>query len=207
MKVNVIKNLHNRVKSPVVKTINKLALYMSLALSALYGQGLQAEESVYFESSLGVAFHSLELDQKPDVATTSVGEYGSLSLGYALKHTLNITTTLRFWNTSEDEEGEETSSEHALFHDFHFAGLSMGIDAQLFIPSLARGPYIKAGRHCWAASITQTFDLWNGSGCSNIAGAGLSWESTTTDGTHFVEMALTRFKNLNSWMLVAGHRF
>ncbi len=190
-----------------MKKVSSFVLLISIVSSFLASQTAMAEETVYVESSLGVAFHSLELQEKPDVSATSTGEYASLSLGYALKHTLNIATTLRFWNTPTDKEGEEEYSEHALFHDFHFAGLSMGVDAQLFIPSLARGPYIKAGRHCWAASITQTFDLWNGSGCSNIAGAGLSWQSNATEGTHFVEVVLTRFKKLNSWMLVTGHRF
>lgn len=186
-----------------MKTVFNLVLFISLTHSLLISQAVMAEESIYVETSLGVAFHSLELEDKPDMSATSTGEYASLSMGYALIHTLNIATTLRFWNTDQEEE----YSEHALFHDFHFGGLSMGIDAQLFIPSLARGPYVKAGRHCWAASISQTFDVWNGSGCSNIAGAGLSWQSNATEGTHFVEIVLTRFKKLNSWMLVTGHRF
>jgi len=197
----------NRIKSPSVKTVSNFVLLISIISSFLASQTVMAEETVYVETSLGVAFHSLELQEKPDVSTTSTGEYASLSLGYALKHTLNIATTLRFWNTPTDQEGEEDHLEHALFHDFHFGGLSMGIDAQFFIPSLARGPYVKAGRHCWAASISQTFDVWNGSGCSNIAGAGLSWESSAVGGTNFVEITLTRFKKLNSWMLVTGHRF
>ena len=190
-----------------MKTVFNLVLFISLTHSLLFSQTVMAEEAVYVETSLGVAFHSLELEDKPDVSATSTGEYASLSLGYALKHTLNIATTLRFWNTPTDKEEEEEYLEHALFHDFHFGGLSMGIDAQFFIPSLARGPYLKTGRHCWAASITQTFDVWNGSGCSNIAGAGLSWESSAAGGTNFVEIVLTRFKKLNSWMLVTGHRF
>jgi len=178
-------------------------LLVSLTFSFLASQTAMAEETVYVESSLGVAFHSLELQEKPDVSATSTGEYASLSLGYALKHTMNIATTLRFWNTDQEED----YSDHALFHDFHFGGLSMGLDAQFFIPSLDRGPYVKAGRHCWAASISQTLDVWSGSGCSNIAAAGFSWESSGAGGANFVEMALTRFKKLNSWMLVAGHRF
>ncbi len=190
-----------------MKTVFSLALFIGLTYSLFLSKAVIAEDAVYVETSLGVAFHSLELQEKPDVSTTSTGEYASLSLGYALKHTLNIATTLRFWNTPTDQEGEEDHLEHALFHDFHFGGLSMGVDAQFFIPSLDRGPYIKAGRHCWAASISQTFDVWSGSGCSNIAGAGLSWESSAAGGTNFVEIDLTRFKKLNSWMLVAGHRF
>ncbi len=161
----------------------------------------QAEQALYVETSLGVAFHSFELDETPDAS--AIGEYASLSMGYSLKHTLNMATSLRFWNTNKEEE----YSEHALFHDFHFGGLSMGIDAQFFIPSLDRGPYVKAGRHCWAASISQTFDVWNGSGCSNIAGAGIMWDSSNSGSANFVEVILTRFKKLNSWMLVAGHRF
>ncbi len=190
-----------------MKSVSRLVLRISLIITFFLSQAVTAEETVYVETSLGVAFHSLELEEKPDVSSTSTGEYASLSLGYALKHTLNIATTLRFWNTPSDKEGEEESSGHALFHDFHFGGLSVGIDTQFFIPSLDRGPYVKAGRHCWAASISQTFDVWSGSGCSNIAGAGLSWESSTAGGTNFVEVTLTRFKKLNSWMLVAGHRF
>jgi len=190
-----------------VKKVSSVVLLVSIFSSFLASQTIMAEETVYVESSLGVAFHSFELQEKPDVSATSTGEYASLSLGYALKHTLNIATTLRFWNTPSDKEGEEESSEHALFHDFHFGGLSMGVDAQFFIPSLDRGPYVKAGRHCWAVNISQTFNVWNGSGCSNIAGAGLSWESRAAGGTNFVEIALTRFKKLNSWMLVTGHRF
>ncbi len=186
-----------------MKIVFNLVLFISLTHSLLPSQTVMAEESIYVETSLGVAFHSLELQDKPDMSATSTGEYASLSMGYALKHTLNIATTLRFWNTDQEEE----YSEHALFHDFHFGGLSMGVDAQFFIPSLDRGPYVKAGRHCWAASISQTFDVWSGSGCSNIVAAGLSWESSTADGANFVEVALTRFKKLNSWMLVAGHRF
>ncbi|MEH6348223.1 MAG: hypothetical protein V7785_24210 [Bermanella sp.] len=186
-----------------MKSVSRLVLLINMTISFFLSPAAMAEEIVYVETSLGVAFHSLELEEKPDASATSTGEYASLSLGYALKHTLNIATTLRFWNTDPEEE----YSEHALFHDFHFGGLSVGVDAQFFIPSLMRGPYIKAGRHCWAASISQTFDVWSGSGCSNIAGAGLSWESSTAGGTNFVEIALTRFKKLNSWMLVAGHRF
>ena len=186
-----------------MKSASRLVLRISFIISFFLSQTVTAEETIYVETSLGVAFHSLELQEKPDVSATSTGEYASLSLGYALKHTMNIATTLRFWNTDQEED----YSDHALFHDFHFGGLSMGLDAQFFIPSLDQGPYVKGGRHCWAASISQTLDVWSGSGCSNIAAAGLSWESSTAGGTNFVEIALTRFKKLNSWMLVAGHRF
>ena len=75
-----------------MKTVFSLVLLISLAHSLFLSQPAMAEETIYVETSLGVAFHSLELEEKPDVSATSIGEYASLSLGYALKHTLNIAT-------------------------------------------------------------------------------------------------------------------
>ncbi len=155
------------------------------------------------ETSLGVGIYNIKLQSDPDLSISSVGEYAGLSFGYSLGHTLNVMSTVRIWSAEDEQEVD-----HALLHDFHFAGLSLGIDAQMYLPSLSNGPYGKVGRHCWVASVYEAFNIWDGSGCSNILAGGISWKSDNElAGDNFFELMLTRFKYVRSWMFIVGHRF
>lgn len=180
------------------KYLGLMVLGCALSMSALAQQG-------FIESSVGVSFHSIDLGD--DTQVISTGEYFSLSAGMKMKHTLSVSGSLRLWST-EEEDDHGDAVEHALFHDFHFTGISMGVDAQLFLPALAQGPYLKGGRHCWSANVSEVFNIWDGSGCSNLFGAGVLWNTNKhTDSGMFTEVLLTRFKYVNSWMLAVGVRF
>lgn len=157
----------------------------------------------FIETSVGVGFHSIDLGQTEAISTT---EYLSLSTGVEWKHTLNLAGSFRLWST--EEESHQNNTHHVLFHDFHFTGVSVGLDAQLFIPSLAQGPYVKAGRHCWAANVSDVFNIWDGNGCSNLLGGGVLWKSEGVEkGAFFTEVLTTRFKYVSSWMLAIGYHF
>lgn len=148
------------------------------------------------EGSVGVAFHELNIDEETSIRT--VGEYINLSFGQRFKHSLSASVSFRAWGTDEDE------FEHDVF------GVSLGVEGQVFVPSFNHGPYAKFGRHCWGISLIHTVDLWDGSGCSNIVGAGLLLKTDPGDkdgSGMFFEVVLTRFKQLHSWMFAAGRRF
>ena len=164
-----------------------------------------ANENKFVEGGVGVGFHNIALTNGGEVS--SISEFLRFSGGVKLKHTLSLSGSLRIWNTGEEDDNGDAVN-HALFHDFHFTGISMGAEAQLFLPSLAQGPYIKGGRHCWVASVREVFNLWNASGCSNLVGTGiLIQNSAGNKGSYFAEVILTEFKYVNSWMLVGGVRF
>lgn len=157
----------------------------------------------FIETSVGVGFHSIDLGETEAISTT---EYLSLSTGIELQHTLNLAGSFRIWST--EEESNQDNARHVLFHDFHFTGVSVGVDAQLFTPSLAQGPYIKAGRHCWAANVSEVFNIWDGNGCSNLVGGGVLWKNGNAErGAFFTEVLLTRFKYVNTWMLAFGYHY
>lgn len=182
-------------------------LFVYLLLVGMYCNQVSADSrsSLYSEGSLGVAFYDIDVDE--DSSITSVGEYASLSIGQRFKHTLAAQLSLRVWNT-EDDDNPNQDITHVLFHDFHFAGISLGAEAQFFLPTLGEGPYAKIGRHCWAVAVEDIFNIWNGSGCSNIAGGGFLFNTAGNEGSGvFAEVLLTRFKFVNSWMLVGGVRF
>jgi hypothetical protein len=184
--------------------MNQWMKYLGLiSLGCLLNVKAVAQEG-FIESSIGVSFHRIELGD--DTQVVSTGEYFSLSVGSKMKHTLSLSGSLRLWNTEEDDQGDAV--EHALFHDFHFTGISLGLDAQFFLPALAEGPYLKGGRHCWTANVREVFDIWSGSGCSNLVGAGfLVKGANASKGAYFGEVLLTRFQYVHSWMLVGGVRF
>lgn len=177
---------------------------LSVLLSVLLSISVTA--SPYMETSVGLAFYNIEIDENSSVS--SLGEYAGFSIGQSFKHSLSASVSMRLWNTS-DEEDSEADVNHALLHDFHFAGISLGAEAQIFLPLQRNGPYAKFGRHCWGASAEDALNIWSGSGCSNIAGGGILIEGASSDGASglFAEVLLTRFKIVHSWMLVLGARF
>lgn len=173
-------------------------------IACLLSQSVFGQSPQFVETSFGFAAHSIEA--RDGGSLTSTGEYLNLSAGLQLKHTLSMSSSLRIWSTEEDTQ--EDSIEHTLFHNFHFAGISLGVEGQMFLPTLKQGPYAKVGRHCWAVGVSQFFNIWDGSGCSNIVGGG--WMLNAQDEAKvrpFFEVMLTRFKYVNSWMLIAGARF
>jgi hypothetical protein len=159
-----------------------------------------AESKPIVEAGIGVGFHTIELGNNS--TTTSVSEHLSFSLGYKLKHTLGIMGSFRFWNS----EDSDSNGSQATFHDFHFTGLSVGLDAQLFLPMQTQGPYAKAGHHCWTANAWDVINIFNDNGCSKLAGAGILW-SMEANRSIYTEVLITRFKQVKSWMLVIGGRF
>lgn len=185
--------------------MNQWMKYLGLiSLGCLLNVNVSAQNG-FIESSIGVSFHSIDLGG--DTQVVSTGEYLSLSVGSQMKHTLSLSGSLRLWST-EEEDDQGDAVKHALFHDFHFTGISLGLDAQLFLPALAEGPYLKGGRHCWTANVREVFNIWNGSGCSNLVGAGFLVKGVNANnGAYFGEVLLTRFQYVNSWMLVGGVRF
>jgi hypothetical protein len=166
------------------------------------GNSVWAESKPIVEASIGVGFHEIEIGNNSSV--TSVSEHLSFSLGYQLKNTLGLMGSFRFWNT-EDNDGNDHSHQN-VFHDFHFAGVSVGIDAQLFLPFQTQGPYIKAGHHCWTARAWEVINIFNDSGCSKLFGAGVLWNAEAGKSI-FTEVFVTRFETVESWMLVVGGRF
>lgn len=160
-------------------------------------------EVSFTETSIGMALHSI--DVSPSSGISTLGEYMGFSMGIEAKHTLSVMGSVRLWNTEDDEDDP---AQHIFLHDFHFTGLSVGLDGQFFLPTLNKGPYLKIGRHCWSANVSQIFNIWNGNGCSNLAGAGLMLGGTEgEEGKIFAEVLLTRFEYINSWMLAVGMRF
>lgn len=165
---------------------------------------LPAQSQPFLESSIGAAFHTVEVSETSSL--TSVGEYVSFSAGVQAKSTLSLSMSLRLWSTEDDED--QSDIDHAFLHDFHFTGISLGVETQVFIPSFAQGPYVKLGRHCWAVDVVEVINIWDGSGCSNIAGVGWLWNPDRSYAKGmFTEITTTRFKYVDSWMLIAGVRF
>jgi|GEM_PF-2975200 len=162
--------------------------------------------SPFMDTSVGLAFYNIEVDENSSIS--SVGEYAGFSIGQRFKHSLAASLSMRLWNTSDEDDGDADVN-HALLHEFHFAGISLGAEAQIFLPLQSHGPYAKFGRHCWGASAEDVLNVWSGSGCSNIAGGGILMEGANSDGASglFAEVLLTRFKFVHSWMLVFGARF
>ena len=186
--------------------MNKYLKVLLVIYALTFSSAILAYDARFGEGALGVGFHSIELDDGGEVS--SIGEFVRFSAGVKLKHTLSLSGSLRIWNNSEDVDDEGDRVEHALFHDFHLTSVSLGIGAQLFLPALAQGPYIKGGRHCWTANVRDVFNIWNGSGCSNIVGAGILFKDPEgSGGSFFGEVVLTRFKYVNTWMLAGGIRF
>jgi hypothetical protein len=176
--------------------------YLSIIFLCFYTSISSAYESENMaEVSFGVAVHNLNANTNK--AGNSSGKYLGLSIGYELKHTLTLMSSIRLWHEDEDEEGS-----NGIFHDFNFTGLSLGLDAQFFLPGLSRGPYVKAGHHCWTAHVWQSLNPFNDTGCSKLLGAGFLWEdSSELGGSAFTEILITRFERIESWVLVYGHRF
>jgi hypothetical protein len=177
----------------------KVFIWLILLMAGLPAS---ADSKRFVETSIGVGFHQIKIGDNRPVKTTS--EYLSLSLGYQLKYTLAIMGSFKFWNT-ERMGSDEDNNEYA-FNDFNFTGLSTGIDAQLFLPFLTQGPYIKAGHHCWTAYVRNTINIFNHTGCSKLVGLGMLLK-TGSNHSVFTEVLITRFKKVESWMLVIGGRF
>ena len=156
------------------------------------------------EGSVGMALHELHIDEESSIK--SAGQYLNLSFGQRFKHSLSGAVSLRAWGAKD--YGEEDDDEYEL--KSHVFGVSLGVEGQVFMPTFNHGPYAKFGRHCWGVSLINALDIWDGSGCSNIIGAGilLMPEVGDKDGSGtFYEVVLTRFKQLHSWMFVVGRRF
>lgn len=176
-----------------------------LVLTVCFSKAAFANESHFVDGAIGVGFHDIQLNGGGEVS--SISEFLRVSAGVTLKHTLSVSGSLRLWNTGEEDDNGD-AIEHALFHDFHFTGVSMGAEAQLFLPSLAQGPYVKGGRHCWVASVREVFNLWNASGCSNLVGTGVLMNNNAGGKeAYFAEVLFTEFKYVHSWMLAVGVRF
>ena len=178
---------------------------MKAVILLLSSSVAMSQQSGFIETSIGAAFHEINLSDGSRVST--LGEYFSVSAGLRPRHTLSVSGSFRLWST-EEEDDRGDAVEHALFHDFHFTGLSLGLDAQLFLPLMDQGPYVKVGRHCWAVNVQEVFNIWNGNGCSNLLGGGVLLNGDHSNrGAFFAEVLLTRFKHVSSWMLAAGVRF
>lgn len=148
----------------------------------------------YTESSVGFAVHEVKFD---DVSVNTAGYFLNVSAGKRFPKTLSAGLTLKFWGTDEKYE-----------HNVY--GLSLGVEAKMFLPAMDHGPYVKGGRHCWAVSVIGALDLWDGSGCSNTIAAGFQMpaEGGEAKGTGmFYEVMVARFRRMHSSMFVVGTRF
>lgn len=180
---------------PALKWLQGLCLYVCIFPSVAIP---------VFEGSVGAAFHELTIDEESAIRT--VGQYLNLSFGERFKHSLSGAVSLRLWSARDfaDEDDDDYELESHVF------GVSVGVEGQIFLPSMNHGPYARLGRHCWAMSLINMINVWDGSGCSNIVGGGilLAPEPGDKDGSGtFYEVVLTRFEQLHSWMFVVGRRF
>lgn len=168
--------------------------------SAYNDAGFNLDSPWYMVSAIQLGLHSLESDNE-EVNLTSVGEGVYLAVGREVLPIMSFEVALDFWFNDEEEEDPV---DHALLHDFHFAGISLGTNAIFHFPG-GQGPYAKVGRHCWTASAYDAWDIWDGQGCSNLFGGGVVFGS---QGKGFIlEASRIRYKRVHSWFLTAGMKF
>ncbi|NVK39176.1 MAG: hypothetical protein HWE18_14710 [Gammaproteobacteria bacterium] len=163
------------------------------------GQDMQLDAPWYTVSAIQLGLHSLDTDNE-EVDLTSVGEGVYFAIGRPVLPIMSLEVGVDFWfNDEEDEDPVD----HAVLHDFHFAGISVGTNAIFHFPG-GEGPYAKVGRHCWSASAYDAWNVWNGNGCSNLFGGGLFFGEGKG---FFLEATRTRYKRVHSWFLSAGIKF
>lgn len=165
----------------------------------------------YVNGSVGVGHFSIENKTMNDEQDTSYGGFIKLGFGYAFKHTILVGGALRWWNVDDeddDDDGyEDELVQHILFHDFHFAGFSGGLDIQSFMPGFKRGPYIRYGRHCW---IAQVYDYSHSTGsneCGDIWALGILGNRRASKEGAMLEVEYTRMGQVDATVLSIGVQY
>lgn len=158
---------------------------------------------MYLSSSVKLGLHSR--NGKYDSNSRSAGEGVSFALGATMLPILSVEVALNMWFPSDEEEDDRYSSNggYIFLTGYEFAGISIGTNVLLHFPN--DGPYAKFGRHCWSASVYETLDVWDGSGCSNTVGGGILFGQKGRG--YFLEANRIRYKRVDSWFLTAGLRF
>ncbi|GAA6134152.1 hypothetical protein NBRC116188_09410 [Oceaniserpentilla sp. 4NH20-0058] len=132
----------------------------------------EMENKVWFGSaSYLIGHHSY----KPEDEVLSSYTSGiNLTAGIHLLPIASIESAFTFWLDSDEEEDNlEDSITHSIFHDFHFEGASVGVNGIIHLP-IKNSPFVKFGRHCWSLEANEVLNIWDGSGCSNLSGAGIT---------------------------------
>lgn len=169
-------------------------------LDADSGLRFGANSPWYVTSAVQLGLHSIDRPSG-ELDLSSIGQGFYFALGRPVMPILSLETALDFWFTDEEDENPV---DHALLHDFHFSGISLGVNAIFHLPGV-QGPYAKIGRHCWGASVYDTLDIWDGSGCSNLFGGG-AYFGPSGHG-YFMELSRIRYERVDSWFMTAGLRF
>lgn len=169
-----------------------LRVLMALALSVIGAPNWaqDVDSSIYKTMAIKLGFY--RMDQGEEGWHVSSGEAVSAGIGLEVLPILAVEVNASAWYPRGNDE-----------YDFNFAGLSIGTNALLQLPS--GGPYAKFGRHCWSANAFHAVNIWDGSGCSNTIGGGLLFNDNGS--IYFVEGSRIRFKRVDSWFLAAGVRF
>jgi len=160
---------------------------------------------MYLSSSVKLGLHNRngEYDSSP----RSAGRGLSFALGTTVLPILSVEVAVNMWFPGDEEDEEDnrylSNGGYTFITGYEFAGISIGTNALLHFPG--EGPYAKFGRHCWSASVYETLDVWDGSGCSNTVGGGILFGQNGRG--YFFEANRIRYKRVDSWFLTAGLRF
>lgn len=144
--------------------------------NSIPNQHTYTEEDMENKIWLGSASYLIGLHSyKPkDEILSSYTSGLSFTAGLYVLPIFSVESAFTFWLSSEEEEGDLGDNiTHRLFHDFHFEGASAGVNGILNLP-IKNSPFLKFGRHCWSLEASEVFNIWDGSGCSNISGAGIT---------------------------------
>lgn len=158
---------------------------------------------VYLSGSMKLGLHNRNGEYYS--GSRSVGEGLSFALGARVLPVLSVEVALNMWFPDNEDDDSKYSSNggYTFLTRYEFAGISVGTNVLLHFPN--SGPYAKFGRHCWSASVYETLDVWDGSGCSNSIGGGILFGKKGRG--YFFEANRIRYKQIDSWFLTAGVRF
>lgn len=112
-----------------------------------------------------------------------------------------VSTGVGFWLWGNGDRNENATVAE-------FDGVSASWDITLRLPlAQGQGPYVRYGRHCWAAAVSGLLDPWSEDGCSMMKGGGFNFVIQDRSRTVlYVEYIATDFREIETDSLIAGVR-
>jgi len=170
------------------------------------------------EFEVGLSAHTLELeDDNDDTDNDSPDEFDDeenqeeenqsavafqsrIGAGLEFLSVLSATVNAWAWGPFNDQTADDNK----------FSAFSVGWQVTAHLPvrgfdKAPIGPFARVGRHCWSASIRQSFTRWEDSGCSMMYSAGVSLIDEVNRSV-YLEAMKTDFGDVESFGLMVSVR-